>query len=183
MDRRNTRAESDGHRLLTGIRALVRRFAVSERADVQCCGMTVAQAATLEALEEGGPTRLGALGRRLGIAPSTLTRNLSRLESAGLVARIGEAEDARAVRVELTEAGRRAALRLWKQEEAFAEVVVAALQPARRRAVLDGLADLLGAVRQATETCCPGAFDHLMKDLPRASACGEESSSPEGKRC
>ena len=69
----------DAARLLAGIRALVRRFSLSERADVECCGMTVAQAATLETLADG-PMRLGDLGRRLGIQPSTLTRNLSRLE-------------------------------------------------------------------------------------------------------
>lgn len=175
--------ETDGRRLLAGVRALVRRFGVSERADVQCCGMTVAQAATLEALQEGGSMRLGALGRRLGITASTLTRNLARLSSTGLVERVGDAGDARAVRVGLTDAGRRAAQRLWKQEETFAEAVVAALPPGRRQAVLDGLADLLGAVRQATEACCPGAFDHLMKDFPQALACGRGPSSPEHKRC
>ena len=183
MTARRGPGETDGRRLLAGVRALVRRFGVSERADVQCCGMTVAQAATLEALQEGGSMRLGVLGRRLGITASTLTRNLARLDSAGLVERVGEAEDARAVRVGLTDAGRRAAQRLWKQEEAFAEAVVAALPSARRRAVLDGLTDLLGAVRQATEACCPGAFDHLMKDFPRALARGQESSSTEAKRC
>jgi DNA-binding MarR family transcriptional regulator len=183
VDTKRAEGESEGRRLLTGVRALVRRFAVSERADVQCCGMTVAQAATLEALEEGGAMRLGALGRRLGITASTLTRNVGRLESAGLVEKIGESEDARAVRVDLTEAGRRAAERLWRQEEAFAEAVLAALPRGRRRAALDGLADLLGAVRQATEACCPGAFDHLMKDFPQALACGEERSSRKDKRC
>jgi DNA-binding MarR family transcriptional regulator len=182
MDRRDARVDSDGRRLLAGIRALVRRFAVSERADVQCCGMTVAQAATLEALEEDGPMRLGALRRRLGIAPSTLTRNVDRLEAAGLVARIGETQDGRAARVELTEAGRRAALRLWKQEEAFADSVVHALPAGRRQAALDGLTDLLGAVRQATEACCPGAFAHLMKDFPQALACATGAAG-ETKRC
>jgi MarR family transcriptional regulator, 2-MHQ and catechol-resistance regulon repressor len=182
MSRPEGRGDSDGRRLLTGVRALVRRFALSERADVQCCGMTVAQAATLEALEEEGPMRLGALGRRLGITPSTLTRNVDRLEAGGLVARVDEAQDARAARVELTDAGRRVAQRLWMQEEGFAEAILQALPPSRRRAALDGLTDILGAVRQATEACCPGAFDHLMKDFPRALACGE--ANPSGKtRC
>ena len=52
-------------RLTDAIRALVRRFSLAERADIACCGMTVAQAATLEALAGGG-LRLGELGRRLG---------------------------------------------------------------------------------------------------------------------
>ena len=61
----------------------MRRFAVSERADVFCCGMTIAQAATLETLRLEGALRMGDLGRRLGIAPSTLTRNLQRLLDMG----------------------------------------------------------------------------------------------------
>ena len=42
-------------RLRSAIRALVRRFGVAERADVACCGVTVAQAAALEALGAEGP--------------------------------------------------------------------------------------------------------------------------------
>ena len=45
------------------VRALVRRFALAERADVSCCGLTVAQAATLEALGRLGPQRLLNLDR------------------------------------------------------------------------------------------------------------------------
>src|SRR5262245_2829226 len=45
----------DARLLLQHVRALVRRFAISERADVFCCGMTIAQAATLETLRLEGP--------------------------------------------------------------------------------------------------------------------------------
>src|SRR5262245_35776693 len=88
--------QKDARRLAGSIRALVRRFSISERSDVACCGMTVAQAATLETLLREGPLRRGDLGRRLGIAPSTLTRNLVRLEKRGLVARTEDSEDGRA---------------------------------------------------------------------------------------
>ena len=80
--------------LLLGIRGLVRRFSVAERADVACCGVTVAQAATLETLLREGPLRLGSLGRRLGVTPSTLSRNVERLEAAGLVRREADPKDA-----------------------------------------------------------------------------------------
>jgi len=81
----------DARRLLHHIRALVRRFAISERADVFCCGMTIAQAATLETLRLEGALRMGELGKRLGIMPSTLTRNLQRLLDAGYVKREADA--------------------------------------------------------------------------------------------
>jgi len=166
------RKDADPARLRGAIRGLVRRFAVSERADVSCCGVTVAQAAALEALSGHGPMRLSDLGRRLGIAPSTLTRNLDRLVEAGLVSRLTDARDARSARVRLTAAGRRAALGVAQQEEGFARQVLEQIPEGRRAVVLESLADLLAAVRGATEACCPGAFDHLMEGFGEVSVCG-----------
>lgn len=162
MSREQTSLRADAGELRAVVAALVRRFSLSERADVSCCGLTVAQAATLEALREGA-VRLGPLARRLGITPSTLTRNLARLESEGLVSRDADPEDARAARVQLTLPGERAAARVEQQELAFAEGILARLGPARRSEVMQALGELLGAVRDATEECCPGAFDHLME--------------------
>jgi DNA-binding MarR family transcriptional regulator len=186
-------ADLDPARLRAAIRALVRRFAVSERADVACCGVTVAQAAALEALGTEGPTRLGDLGRRLGIAPSTLTRNLARLEASGLVERETDAEDARSFRVALTGPGRKAARAVATQEEDFAREVLQRIPAARRALVLESLGELLAAVRAATESCCPGAFDHLMTGFESAEAtrpagadaagCGEACAcAPAGRK-
>ena len=159
----------DAQQLRKGIRALVRRFALSERADVACCGMTVAQAATLEVLKAEGALRLSALGKRLGITPSTLTRNLARLVEAGLVTRSGDQDDARAAQVALSEAGRTAALRLEAQERAFNRAILERIPRSRRAPSVRALSDILLAVREATESCCPGAFDHLMTDFPRGN--------------
>lgn len=159
----------DARQLMTAFRALVRRFSVSERAEDVCCGMSVAQAATLETLAAEGELRQGELGRRLGVSPSTLTRNLARLEEAGLILRRADRGDRRASRVELTAAGRDAAARVEAAEECFARSVLERLPEDRRAAVVGSLGELLGALRAATESCCPGAYDHLMRDLPRAT--------------
>ena len=151
--------------LRTGISAIVRRFSLAERADVDCCGLTVAQAATLEALRPK-PQRLGALAQCLGIAPSTLTRNLARLEAERLVAREVDPKDSRAAKVKLTAAGARAAARVEEQELAFAQSILDRLGSKRSHEVLDAVSELLTAVRDATEGCCPGAFEFLMEDLP-----------------
>lgn len=161
------------HRLRQGIRALVRRFSLAERSDLGCCGMTVAQAATLQALADGS-MRLGDVSRRLGIAPSTLTRNLVRLEERGLVARENDPGDGRAQRVTLTAAGREAAREVERQEESFARSVLEALPRGSAQEVLDVFENLLAAVRKATESCCPGAYDHLMTELP---CCGRGGKS------
>jgi DNA-binding MarR family transcriptional regulator len=175
---------ADATRLLAAIRGLVRRFAVAERADVACCGVTVAQSAALEALGVEGPMRLGDLGRRLGIAPSTLTRNLARLEEAGLVDRRPDPEDARSAKVGLTAAGRRAAQAVLAQEEGFAREVLERIPTARRPVVVESLGELLAAVRAATEDCCPGAFDHLVEGLEEAGAetCAEGCGGAASRR-
>jgi DNA-binding MarR family transcriptional regulator len=147
---------------MAAIQALVRRFSLVERADIACCGMTVAQAATLSALADGDGLRLGVLCRRLGITASTLTRNLQRLRARGLVEVAPDAGDRRASVVSLTELGRRAAADLARQEAGFAASVSAALGPAGAGEVLAALERLLAAVRAASRDCCPGAFDHLM---------------------
>jgi DNA-binding MarR family transcriptional regulator len=167
-----SRRTGEAERLRAAIRGLVRRFGVSERADVSCCGVTVAQAAALEALHGHGPMRLSDLGRRLGIAPSTLTRNLERLVEAGLVERRADDRDARSSRVRLTGAGRRAALGVADREDDFARQVLERIPERRRAAVVESLSDLLAAVRGATEACCPGAYDHLMEGFGTATACG-----------
>jgi DNA-binding MarR family transcriptional regulator len=171
----HTAVEHEARELRTAIRALVRRFSISERADVSCCGMTVAQAATLQALAAAGPLRLGDLGRRLGISPSTLTRNLQRLEERGLLERLADPDDARASLARLTRAGRRAAAEVDGREIKFAETVLQQLPAHRRDSAVAGLRELLQAIRRATEGCCPGAFDHLMED-------GTDDPGPEEQR-
>jgi DNA-binding MarR family transcriptional regulator len=149
---------------MESVRALVRRFGLAERADVSCCGMTVAQAATLEALSQSDGLRPGELGRRLGITPSTMTRNLSRLIDRGLVMTNRDPADGRSSTVTLTRAGRQAAVAVREQEESFFELVLAQLPDDRTDDIVDALELLWAAVRNATQRCCPGAFDHLMVD-------------------
>jgi DNA-binding MarR family transcriptional regulator len=163
----------------------VRRFSVAERADVACCGVTVAQAATLETLLLEDSLRLGALGKRLGVTPSTLSRNVERLETAGMVRREVDPKDARSSRVALTTKGRAAARELEQQEVIFARQVLEHVPEERRETVAASFQELLRAVREATEACCPGAYEHLMEGLPgdetvkAACVCGSEPCTPE----
>jgi len=133
--------------------------------------MTVAQAATLHALADGA-LRLGELSKRLGITASTLTRNVARLEDRGFLCRIGDADDGRAQRVALTATGRQATVEVGLQEIEFARSVLECLPPGSVTSTLDGFNQLLSAVRRATESCCPGAYDHLMTEMPECTTGG-----------
>jgi DNA-binding MarR family transcriptional regulator len=158
--------------LLQGIQGLVRRFSVAERADVACCGVTVAQGAALAALLAEGPLRLGSLAR-----------NVERLEAAGLVRREPDEDDARSFRIRLTPEGGKAARALQRQEVAFARQVLERLPAERREAVSAAFRDLLVAVREATEGCCPGAFEHLMEGLPRGEDARGARAPRRGETC
>jgi DNA-binding MarR family transcriptional regulator len=163
--------DRQARQLQQGIRALVRRFSLAERSDMSCCGMTVAQAATLQALADGA-LRLGELSKRLGITASTLTRNFARLEDRGFLCRIGDPDDGRAQRVALTATGRQATVEVGLQEIEFARSVLECLPPGSVTSTLDGFNQLLSAVRRATESCCPGAYDHLMTEMPECTTGG-----------
>jgi DNA-binding MarR family transcriptional regulator len=162
--------DEEAARLGAAIQVLVRRFGVGERADQACCGMTVAQAAALRVLDHEGPIRLGDLGRRLGIAPSTLSRNFATLEARGWVVRDTDPSDARAQRARLTPAGCIAARDVLDRERAFVRRILDRIPDTKRQRVVAAVDVLLEAVREATESCCPGAFDHLMKIRPCENA-------------
>jgi DNA-binding MarR family transcriptional regulator len=141
--------------LQKGIRALLGRFAATEREDVTaCCGITPAQAATLDTLRRGGPLRLSALATRLRIRPSTLTRNVRRMEAHGLIERLRDARDARAERVSLTAVGAATARSFETLEEDLALDVLRRVPARRRASVVAGLMELVRAFSEATEACC-----------------------------
>jgi len=146
----------DARRLRTAIAAIVRRFQLASRADLACCGMTVAQAATLESLDRRCGMTLGELARELGISPSTVTRNVDRLVERGLVRRERHPGDRRSFRVVLTSGGREAAAAVDGVEQAFAADILEHLRRSGRTDVVDSLERLVAAVRAATDGCCPG---------------------------
>lgn len=84
---------------------------------------------TLSALQRNGPTRLTALAAREGVTQPAMTQLISRLETAGLVAREPDPADGRVVLVTITDAGRSTmALRRGERSERLS-VLLARLAP------------------------------------------------------
>jgi DNA-binding MarR family transcriptional regulator len=67
---------------------------------------SVAALLTLRRLEDEGPLRITGLAAAELVAQPTMTGLVRRLEDEGLVARTPDPQDARAVRIALTDAGR-----------------------------------------------------------------------------
>lgn len=92
----------------------------------------------LDALATGGPTRMSALAAWQGVDRSTMTLQVRRLTTAGLVARHSDPSDGRAALVELTPRGR---VTLEEVRRAGAKLLTERLAdwPASDRAALTGL--------------------------------------------
>ena len=91
-------------------------------------GLGVAQVGLLAQIAALTDDSLGALARRSGLDQSTLSRNLRRLEGAGLIEIATVESDLRRRAVWLTETGARrleAALPLWRQAQARLATVLA----------------------------------------------------------
>ena len=69
-------------------------------------GLHVGQEMVLLELWQDDGLRGGELAERLGVEPPTITKMLRRLETCGLVERRADQEDARSLRVYLTDKGR-----------------------------------------------------------------------------
>jgi MarR family transcriptional regulator, transcriptional regulator for hemolysin len=92
------------------------------------------------------------LARAMHIEAPTLTRHLDGLEEAGLVVRRREADDRRAVRVELTDAGRAKHAELMRAVIAFDKRLRAGLSDdeiSALRALLKRLEASVGSAREA----------------------------------
>lgn len=108
-------------------------------------GLTPGRMALLLLLEEGPDRRQAEIAEALRIKPSNLAVLAGGLEAEGLIRRVEDPRDRRAVRLRLTPAGR-ALLRRAKQQEAQVEADLAArLDPATRTMLLDALRRIAGA--------------------------------------
>ena len=99
-------------------------------------------------LDRTRPTSLTPLARHLGLAASTLSEAITRLERFGYVAKGAAAgADRRHVGILLTKKGADAVLSSSVLERPRLRAVLTRLSPRDRRAVIDGLNILAGACR------------------------------------
>lgn len=134
------------------LQALGRSLGSLEKEQMSCYGLTPQQAYTLGIIGSSPGVTMGVLSERLGIATSTLTRNVDKLESDGVVVRNRTTEDARAVQVLLTDKGR---TKLQQVQECYSSCFRSLLEcvsPEDRETLLKGMRILVQAFRQCD--CC-----------------------------
>ena len=95
-------------------------------------GLSPAQASALGTVNRLGNPTLGELAASELVQPPTVTRLVTSLETAGLVARETDSADRRVVRVKITAEGRRALQRIRTLKNAYLTRRLAALDAADR---------------------------------------------------
>jgi DNA-binding MarR family transcriptional regulator len=109
--------------------------------------LPAAQARLLATIEAHGEARIGDLASVDHCSQPTMTTQVRRLEEAGLVTRTVDPGDARAVRIRITDDGRRTLNAVRADRAAAIEPQLALLEPADRRV----LKEAVGVLRRLLE--------------------------------
>jgi DNA-binding MarR family transcriptional regulator len=88
------------------VRQIQQKMGLSQRSDIQCCGVTMAQCHALLAIGERRELSIVELANILGIDSSNLSRTVDSLVKNGQVNRILNPQDRRYVSVSLTDEGK-----------------------------------------------------------------------------
>lgn len=148
--------ESKIKELSGSLQKMARLANLASREDAGCCGVTVSQCHILLSLLEARETNMRALSHELGIAPSTLTRNIEPLITSGWVRREPSGEDRRQVVVRLSMAGRLKASQLKSLQTEFCMRLIERLPVEDRQGAVDALSAFLSALEGMMHgECCP----------------------------
>jgi len=140
------------------LRVLEREVMHQLQTETTCCGVTLAQCHVLLELSASGPRSLKELVGALKLDKSTLSRTVEGLVKAGLVNRVADPADRRAVLMTCTSAGLN---RVGSINDACNQEYAALLtgtSVARRQHIVDTvqfLADAMSRRRQGAGSCCP----------------------------
>ena len=126
-------ATADAAELYDALAALVRVYQFRDRDRICCHDVSVTQCYAMEALLKIGPCSLNALAAELYLDKSTASRVAMVLARKGYVSRRPDPDDARAMRLDITAAGRRLRERIRAEMVAEQAAMIEDLGPAVRQ--------------------------------------------------
>ena len=138
-------ADETTPRVMDALRRLVRALSASARGGAGTGGVSGAHLFVLRQIAAAPGLSVGELATRTLARQSTVSEVVARLVAGGLVRRRPSAADARQVELSLTPLGRRRIARVGPTAQERLADALAAMPPARREALVDGLEAWLAA--------------------------------------
>ncbi len=126
------------------LRKVERELGWSQRNDIQCCGVTMAQCHALVAMGERDETSIVELAGVLGVDTSTLSRTVDNMVKSGLVNRFLNPQDRRYVSLTLTDKGKTALDAIGHLTDAYVTKLFEFIPEEKHLQVIDSL-ELMGS--------------------------------------
>jgi len=104
--RKKDQLTQDAEDLYEALNQLVRVYQFRDRERICCYDVSVTQCYAVETLVKRGALRLQLLAEEMFLDKSTASRVIDALERKGYVSRVEDDEDRRAVKIQVTDAGR-----------------------------------------------------------------------------
>jgi DNA-binding MarR family transcriptional regulator len=162
VDPGSTAAVDEAEAVLSALTGLIRTSRAIARRISEGVGASGTPVAVLKVLaREDGHDRPGDLAVATGVAPSVVSRVLTRLEEDGLVSRRQDEADARSCRISLTERGTDHLARVQRQTAALLAPELAALDAEDRRQMPRLLGLLEQVLAGAADTAAASRPPHL----------------------
>lgn len=124
------------------IRLTIQRLARRIRSMQSDESVTEGQRSVLFALANNGQQTLGSLSEHERVTPPSMNRTINALVEAGLVTRVGAADDGRKVTIDLSDAGRVFIEETRLKRDTWFTQQLAGLTP-QQREIIDQSADIL----------------------------------------
>ncbi len=138
------------------VRQMERELGWSQKADVQCCGVTVAQCHALLEIGCRNEVSIVELAGVLGIDTSTLSRTIDAMVKSGLVNRLLNPQDRRYVSLTLTDQGKAVFHTIEDSFNTYVTRVFGFIPQELHAQVMESLVLLTSALEQCGRTypCC-----------------------------
>ena len=139
------------------IRQVQQKLGWSQRNDIQCCGVTMAQCHALLAMGGHKEMSIVELAGVLDVDTSNLSRTVDNMVKAGLLNRNVNLQDRRYVTLSLTDEGKKAFDTIERLFNAYLTKVFELIPEKKHRQIIESLELVAGALEQCSKEyqCCP----------------------------
>jgi DNA-binding MarR family transcriptional regulator len=139
------------------IRQVQQKMGWSQRNDIQCCGVTMAQCHALLAMGGHKEMSIVELAGILDVDTSNLSRTVDSMVKAGLLNRVLNPQDRRYVTLSLTDEGKKASDTIEQLFNTYLTKVFELIPKDKHRQIMESLELVAGALEKCTKEyqCCP----------------------------